>query len=181
MKSLHFLLLLAITVVLFACKSDKKEQTPEVVSVETAPKQSTYESEKGDAEFKDEKLAAVYASYIEVKTALVNTNGKAAADAASGLMTAFANIGVEENVLAAAQSINDTDDTEAQRKAFVTVTEGVELLLEDALAEGTIYKQYCPMAFNNTGAYWLSNSKDIMNPYFGDKMLKCGRVASEIK
>ena len=33
------------------------------------------------------------------------------------------------------------------------------------------------MAFNNTGAYWLSNSKEIYNPYFGDMMLNCGRVA----
>jgi len=181
MKSLRILLLLVLTVVLFACKDDKKEQTPEVITVETTPKESNYESAKGDAEFNDEKLAAVYNAYIEVKTALVNTNGEAAANAASNLMTAFANIGVEENVLAAAQLINDTDDTEAQRKAFVTVTEGVEGLLEDALAAGTIYKQFCPMAFNNTGAYWLSNTKDIMNPYFGDKMLKCGRVASEIK
>jgi hypothetical protein len=37
------------------------------------------------------------------------------------------------------------------------------------------------MAFNNKGAYWISSSKDILNPYFGDKMLKCGRVDSEVK
>jgi hypothetical protein len=53
--------------------------------------------------------------------------------------------------------------------------------MEGALAAGTIYKQYCPMAFSNTGAYWLSESKEIRNPYFGDKMLKCGRIVSEIK
>ena len=53
--------------------------------------------------------------------------------------------------------------------------------MKDALQSGTIYKQYCPMAFNNEGAYWLSESKDIMNPYFGDRMLKCGRVDAEIQ
>jgi hypothetical protein len=37
------------------------------------------------------------------------------------------------------------------------------------------------MAFGNTGAHWLSNTKEIQNPYFGDKMLKCGRVDAEIK
>jgi hypothetical protein len=36
------------------------------------------------------------------------------------------------------------------------------------------------MAFNNTGGYWLSNSKEIRNPFFGDKMLKCGRIEKEI-
>ncbi|MFT4674108.1 MAG: hypothetical protein ACI9R6_001009, partial [Saprospiraceae bacterium] len=33
--------------------------------------------------------------------------------------------------------------------------------------------------FNNTGGYWLSNSKEIRNPYFGSKMLKCGRIDKE--
>ena len=39
-----------------------------------------------------------------------------------------------------------------------------------------MYKQFCPMAFNDQGGYWLSNSKEVRNPYFGDKMLKCGMV-----
>ena len=30
------------------------------------------------------------------------------------------------------------------------------------------------MAFNNEGAYWLSDAEQIRNPYFGDKMLTCG-------
>ena len=57
----------------------------------------------------------------------------------------------------------------------------MEDILEGAIDSGTVYKQYCPMAFNNTGAYWFSNSKEIFNPYFGEKMLKCGRVEAEIK
>jgi len=42
-----------------------------------------------------------------------------------------------------------------------------------------LYRQYCPMAFQNKGAYWLSSEKKIMNPYFGDKMLHCGVVKEE--
>jgi Cu(I)/Ag(I) efflux system membrane fusion protein len=38
----------------------------------------------------------------------------------------------------------------------------------------TAYYQFCPMAFDNKGAYWLSEIKDIRNPYFGDKMMTCG-------
>ena len=30
------------------------------------------------------------------------------------------------------------------------------------------------MAFNNEGAYWLSKNENILNPYFGEKMLTCG-------
>jgi Cu(I)/Ag(I) efflux system membrane fusion protein len=39
-----------------------------------------------------------------------------------------------------------------------------------------IYHQYCPMAFNDAGGYWLSSSSDIKNPYYGKKMLTCGEV-----
>ncbi len=42
--------------------------------------------------------------------------------------------------------------------------------------KNTIYQQFCPMAFNDTGAFWLSDKKEIKNPYFGDKMLKCGKI-----
>ena len=43
-------------------------------------------------------------------------------------------------------------------------------------SKATIYQQFCPMAFDDKGAFWLSDKKEIKNPYFGDKMLKCGKV-----
>lgn len=39
-----------------------------------------------------------------------------------------------------------------------------------------VYIQYCPMAFHNQGAHWLSLDSVIRNPYFGDKMLTCGEI-----
>jgi hypothetical protein len=36
------------------------------------------------------------------------------------------------------------------------------------------------MAMNNEGAYWLSTSEKIRNPYFGDQMLTCGSVKDEL-
>lgn len=47
-------------------------------------------------------------------------------------------------------------------------------------AKDTLYVQHCPMAFDNQGADWLSDAPAIRNPYFGDKMLKCGEIASTI-
>ena len=76
--------------------------------------------------------------------------------------------------------MSTSSDIQFQREKFVIVTAGVEKILEDNIAKGVFYKQYCPMAFNNTGGYWLSNSKEIRNPFFGDKMLKCGRIDKEI-
>lgn len=171
---------LIASIFLFSCGNDKKNQEPEVITVATAEK-TEYKAADTEVEFKDPKIAVVYNAYINLKTALVNTNNAKTAEAASSLMTAFANVGVEEEILQAAQNISEAADIEVQRRAFVTVTTAVEGMLEGAISSGTVYKQFCPMAFNNQGGYWLSNSKEIYNPYFGDKMLKCGRVADELK
>ncbi|RYD83312.1 MAG: DUF3347 domain-containing protein [Sphingobacteriales bacterium] len=49
------------------------------------------------------------------------------------------------------------------------------------LADETIYYQHCPMAFDNKGASWLSETEEISNPYFGDKMLRCGETKETIE
>jgi len=165
-----------------SCGNDSKKNSnePEVVEVATAEK-VTHTSATTTVTFKDPKVAVVYQSYIDLKTALVNTDAPKTATEASNLMTAFANVGVEEDVLRATQTIAEATDVEVQRKAFVSVTDAVEKMLDGAIDSGVIYKQYCPMAFDFEGAFWLSNSKQISNPYFGDKMLRCGKVDSEIK
>jgi hypothetical protein len=33
---------------------------------------------------------------------------------------------------------------------------------------------------NNAGGMWLSASNEIKNPYYGNKMMKCGSVQQEI-
>jgi Cu(I)/Ag(I) efflux system membrane fusion protein len=39
---------------------------------------------------------------------------------------------------------------------------------------------YCPMAFNNQGAEWLQGDDDLLNPYFGAMMLKCGEARDRL-
>ena len=43
-----------------------------------------------------------------------------------------------------------------------------------------LYQAYCPMYNNNKGAQWLSDSREIQNPYYGSEMMKCGEVIKEI-
>lgn len=45
---------------------------------------------------------------------------------------------------------------------------------------GTVYIQHCPMADDDQGANWLSVHPDIENPYFGEKMLKCGSTTDSL-
>jgi Cu(I)/Ag(I) efflux system membrane fusion protein len=44
-----------------------------------------------------------------------------------------------------------------------------------------LYVQFCPMANNDKGAYWLSLEQHIKNPYFGDMMLTCGNVSKVLE
>ena len=80
-----------------------------------------------------------------------------------------------------AQHISENQDTDRQRDHFNTLSKNVYALLKTTSSnDKTIYRQYCPMAFNNTGAFWLSSEDEILNPYFGDEMLTCGAIDETI-
>lgn len=179
MKTRNLIFIFAISLAFLSCNDAKKNATPEVVTV--TPTTKEHMSAPTDAAFKDEATANVFNAYIKLKTALVNTNSTIASAAGMVLMQQLKEAKADQETLNSIEALVLSNDVEAQRKEFVTITASVEKMLEGALESGTVYKQFCPMAFGNTGAYWLSNSKEIQNPYFGDKMLKCGRVADEIK
>ncbi|PHR69678.1 MAG: heavy metal transporter [Lutibacter sp.] len=67
-----------------------------------------------------------------------------------------------------------------QREHFETLSTDVNDLIALLGTEKTLYQDFCPMANNNKGAYWLSEVKEIKNPYFGAKMMKCGSVKKQI-
>lgn len=75
-----------------------------------------------------------------------------------------------------------TQDIEALRESFSVLSDNLyESLKTFGVSGVTVYHQFCPMAFDNKGAYWLSNNTEIINPYFGDEMLHCGSVVETIK
>lgn len=133
-------------------------------------------------------LTTVYTQYLRVKDALVKTDAAAAQTAATELMgllsfdtallsndekTAW---NEQQQVLhKAAETIAGTADVEQQRTAFNNLSTGMEkAVVSIGLYGQTVYKQYCPMAFDDAGAYWLAGEEEVNNPYFGDKMLHCG-------
>ena len=130
-----------------------------------------------------EQAAQVLNGYLQVKDALVQTDGTAANKAAAGLVTALGD--AEDDILAKikadAGKLAATEDVEEQRAAFNTLSDNVyELVKATGANKNTVYRQFCPMAFDNTGAFWLSEEEEIANPYFGDKMLKCGSVKERL-
>jgi len=69
-------------------------------------------------------------------------------------------------------------DIAAMRVAFQPVSNELIALLNRSHIDGVgpIYRAHCPMAFDFTGASWLTREKHIRNPYFGAQMLKCGTI-----
>ncbi len=73
-------------------------------------------------------------------------------------------------------------DIEKQRELFSALSNHIIETVETfGLKIETVYVAYCPMALGDKGAYWLSEIEEINNPYFGDKMLRCGEVKKKIK
>ena len=125
----------------------------------------------------------VLSTYLDIKDALVNTNAKDASLAANG-MVAILNDKSDElskKLLTDAKAISANSDVKVQRKHFDMLSQNIyDYIKETGEKDGTVYKQYCPMAFNNSGAYWLAAEKEINNPYFGSMMLHCGSVREEL-
>ncbi|WP_420575297.1 DUF3347 domain-containing protein [Ekhidna sp.] len=85
------------------------------------------------------------------------------------------------NVLqSATEHISQAVNVEKARDMLSPLSDQLFHTLKKFQVEVDGYRQYCPMAFDNEGAYWLSNSEEILNPYFGDAMLTCGNVEEEL-
>ena len=155
-------------------KQDNKMSKPEEIEAkkENAP-------EIADASFSDGMTGKVFQNYQQIRVALVNSNPDEVNLAAGNLAESFA--GEREEMKSMALAMADTKDIEKQRELFYQFTEKVEPLFKESISEGAIYKQFCPMAFEGKGGYWISNAEEIRNPYYGDKMLKCGKITETIK
>lgn len=76
---------------------------------------------------------------------------------------------------------NKDNNIELKRASFEKVSDAMYALLKDAkMKDAGAYHAYCPMAFNDKGAYWLSSNPEIQNPYFGKKMMECGEVKDSL-
>ncbi|MEJ7644806.1 MAG: DUF3347 domain-containing protein [Chryseolinea sp.] len=137
---------------------------------------------QGHVMLKDEKIGAAYTHYVHLKDALVASKSDEAKKAASALQKSLASLSNAKKATESASKIAATASLEEQRKEFSTLSnEMTSLVKASKLSKGSIYLEFCPMANNNQGAYWLSNEKQIKNPYFGDAMLKCGSVKETIQ
>lgn len=173
--------LIISTLLLFACSPTESNQD----KAKESPKQSEQPASDDQAEshLSEESVSPVLDAYMNVKQALVETDAENAAKAANTLVSNISDQNDEKlgAILSSAKIIANADEIEVQREAFEGLSESVyEFVKENSSGDAGIYKQFCPMAFDNKGAYWLSFEEEIRNPYFGDKMLKCGKVMESL-
>ncbi|MEQ6122603.1 efflux RND transporter periplasmic adaptor subunit [Pseudotenacibaculum sp. MALMAid0570] len=154
----------------------------------------TNERVEVDSKFQ-EQLKTVFDEYIILKDALIKGDSKTSTQASSIMLKNLAEVDMKllkgdahnswmqlsTDLKTHTRSLNSTADIKTQRNHFKPLSSSLIMAIEKFGVNMQVYSQFCPMADNNTGGYWLSLEDKVLNPYFGDAMLKCGEVTKTIK
>ncbi|PKP10328.1 MAG: heavy metal transporter [Bacteroidetes bacterium HGW-Bacteroidetes-3] len=190
---------------LSACKTDpKKAESNEMNNNEMQMGTDNHDHSSMDGTMQADKTmdattqksdltSAIIDGYLVLKNALIKDDSKKAAEGAKMMLTAFSNFEMgklsesqHSKYMEIAESAKEhaehiaKNPLEHQREHFEDLSKDVNELISLVGTDKTLYQDFCPMASNNKGAIWLSESKEINNPYFGSKMLKCGSVQKQI-
>ncbi len=138
------------------------------------------------------QLAKVYDSYFKMQQALAADSHASAADAAKEALNALKAVDMKllsgrdhdrwmktsEQLEAILKKAAATDNIKSLRESFFLLSQHLTELAKRFGSVGLkpVYILRCPMAFDNTGANWLQPDDQVLNPYFGKMMLKCGGV-----
>lgn len=136
----------------------------------------------GPPAFENKQFNEAYPVYLQLKNALVASEPTQAQEQAQLLQNALSGLKGGEKAEGYATQLAATDGLDKQRELFFFLSNHmIKLAEQQELTSGGLYVQYCPMANNDQGAYWLSAEEEIRNPYFGDMMLSCGEVSDIIQ
>jgi hypothetical protein len=202
------LLFIAVTIAAFAACSNNSGNSKEQDKMSDMKKDSSSKATTTDD--KDIKAVAITYSnvdpkiagsikeimghYLNIKNALANDNSDEAANGAKAMSDALAK--VDKSFFTAEQKkvYDETEDDlkehaehigksklDHQREYFSMMSEDLYSLARAFGGGQALYHDHCPMANNGKGAMWLSEMKEIKNPYMGRKMPTCGSVEEKIQ
>lgn len=172
------------------CKENKNEKTQKAnltVAMNEMNSTNAREIESNTINSNDSEVIKLY---LELKNDLVAEDGKAAAEVSNKLVTELEKMDISKydakqqtelksivnRALENAKNISISEISK-QREHFKLLSNNMIEMVTITGSEFTLYQQYCPMY--DKGSSWLSDKKEIRNPYFGSKMLACGRVEKE--
>lgn len=133
----------------------------------------------------------IVVNYLKIKNALANDDAKTAANAGKALNKIITSS--NSNSLSESQKKkfvpiingakkhteligNNGGKIEIQREYFPSLSTNINDLITMFGSKQKLYQDYCPMYNDGKGAYWISETKEIKNPYYGSEMLSCGSL-----
>ena len=183
--------LLAVILISFTAQSNNKEKKiTGKLDVTKSVNIGLYSDQQ-----KTDRSKLLVASYLQLKNALVSDDAKEAAIAAEVMVRAFKGFNasgfnadqqkeIAEIIENASEQVEHIADNasriEHQREHFEVLSNDMSDLIAIVGSEQTLYQTKCPMYNKGKGGIWLSETKDIKNPFYGSKMLTCGSVQKEI-
>jgi copper chaperone CopZ len=140
-------------------------------------------------------LTAVFDNYFLLKDALVKTDGEVASVASKDLLSSLNAVKMDQlemdehmvwmkvmkQLKEDAEHVSDTQDVQHQRDHFMTMSKAMYELMKVSKSETPTFYQFCPMANGGKGTNWLSKDIVVKNPYYGAKMLSCGKTVETLK
>ena len=133
----------------------------------------------------------IVSSYLKLKNALVKDDSKGAANAGKAIYSTLNSIDsksldaklkkeyvdIADDAKEHAEHIGDNSGKiEHQREHFAMLSKDINDLIKTFGTTQKLYQDYCPMYDEGKSGYWISETKEIKNPYFGSQMLTCGSV-----
>ena len=120
-----------------------------------------------------EAYLVISESLVQGKPAMVAANAEKFAETVNMIDYKFISEGNINALLKDATIISSASDIKIQRQAFAGLSENMIALVESISYKASpLNKIYCPMKRVN----WLSDTREIKNPYYGKAMLTCGEL-----
>jgi hypothetical protein len=184
---------------LAVCNSNKVEESQKKDKDSGTIEQTKYTSETTSSfvvVLNTVSIKEILSAYLQMKNAFTEDNSTGAAKAGKKLEAAFKNF--DKSVLTPTQK-KTYEDVEAdarehaehigknggniahQREHFELLSKDIYDLVKTFGGGQVLYKDFDPMVNNGKGAFWISETKEIKNPYMGKAMLTSGSIKEEIK
>ena len=139
------------------------------------------------AQTSSQPISKVFATYLNLKNALVSNDAKTASASAKTMLDEIGKVPMDKMTTEQhtiwmkymkklsydAKHISEVAELEHDREHFTSLSKNMYVVVKAFPTTTAAYYQFCPMANENKGAYWLSEQEKIHNPYYGDKMNGC--------
>jgi len=192
----HIILMAAASTIFFAACNGSNQSKTDNDTTQSTQVSAGNTPATADNQQSASSIKGIVSSYLEMKNALAGDNDKGTATAGDAMVTAFQQF--DKSSLTAEQKKNYEDiesdakehaehigknagNIKHQREHFDMLSKDMYELVKTFGAGQHLYYDHCPMYNNGKGADWISETKEIANPYLGKEMPTCGTVKEELK